>query len=75
MEATLNQKKSSQKQIDWVKQNYHQRGGRERQLLKYHFGKHPELDSATFYADLEPIERVMKLKEYGFQKKYKKTNQ
>jgi hypothetical protein len=69
------QKKTPQKQIDYVRQNYHQRGGREKQLIRYHFKIHPELVPATFHAELDPIDRLMKLKEYHFIQKYKKVNE
>ena len=72
---TPKQKKTSQKQIDWVKQNYHQRGGREKQLIRYHFKIHPELDSTTFHTELDPFNRLMKLKEYHFQERIKRNTE
>jgi hypothetical protein len=68
-------KKTPQKQIDYVRQNYHQRGGREKQLIRYHFNIHPELDKTTFYPDLEPIDRLIKLKEYHFQERIKRNTE
>jgi len=67
--------KTTPKQLDWSKMNYHYRGGREKQLIRYHFKIHPELDSTTFHADLDPIDRLMKLKEYHFQERIKRNTE
>jgi len=74
MEATK-MHKTSEKQINWVKQNYHQRGGREKQLIRYHFKIHPELDPTTYLVDLSPLERLIKLKEYHFQELIKRNTE
>jgi hypothetical protein len=61
--------KSNPKNLICVKNNYHQRGGREKQLIRYYFRKNPELDPATFHADLDPLDRLMKLKDLHFKKR------
>jgi hypothetical protein len=75
MEATAKVYKTSEKQLNWVKANYHQRGGREKQLTRYYFKIHPEINSETFHADLDPLSRLIKLKEYHFQERVKRNTE